>query len=352
MTKRVIIHAPSVHTGGGRVLLCALLKCALVDINFFFNINSKIEGNLHADSKHELKYFSSTLFSRFFSEISLFRLTKKKDVVICFGNLPPLLKPKGQVFIFVQNKLLVDKTSLSPFPFRVKVSIQVQRIIFKFLLKRSYHLIVQSQAMYDLMFTHQSFPELKRIHLLPLVPFNLIPKNIDSVKSINIGIKKFIYVASGDAHKNHLRLLKAWELLAKDGLYPHLILTLDEKSDVRLLDVINELRLRLGILIVNLGALDHERVMVAYKSADVLIFPSFVESFGLPLIEASNASLPIIASELDFVRDLVIPVQTFDPFSVVSIVRAVKRYLGVHSQKNRLLGPKEFIEKILVISNG
>ncbi len=200
---------------------------------------------------------------------------------------------------------------------------------------------------------HQSSIELDRLHLLPFVPSGLLPKNIDDVKNVNseISEKKFIYISSGDIHKNHLRLLGAWELLANESLYPKLFLTLNNKQDIELLDVINEMRSRLPVKIENLGALNHEQSIAAYKSADVLIFPSLIESFGLPLIEATNANLPIIASELDFVRDLVIPVQTFDPLSVKSIARAVKRFLGVHNQEIYLLGPQEFLEKLIAVSS-
>jgi glycosyltransferase involved in cell wall biosynthesis len=54
-----------------------------------------------------------------------------------------------------------------------------------------------------------------------------------------------------------------------------------------------------------------------------------MESFGLPLIEARQAGLPILASELDYVRDIVDPEESFDPFSARSIVRAVTRFMGV-----------------------
>ena len=352
MTGKVIVHAPSIHIGGGRVLLSALLQCMPVGRKCFFHINENMEGDSCFDSTHELKSFGSGLFARVLSEISLLKQAKTEDLVICFGSLPPFLWPKGRIFIFVQNKLAVDKTSLSTFPLRVRASIQIQRFLFNLLLKKDHHLIVQSQTMYELIVAHQSNIELTRIHLLPLVPTALIPKRFDVAKDVGIDIneKKFIYIASGDTHKNHLRLLKAWELLAKDGFYPKLLLTLNDKKDIGLLGEINEMRLRFPVKIDNLGVLDHEQVIAVYMSADALIFPSLTESFGLPLLEASNANLPIIASESDFVRDLVVPVQSFDPYSITSIARAIKRFLGAHNQESHLLGPQEFLEKIIAIS--
>ncbi len=352
MAGRIFIHAPSVHTGGGRVLLSALLASIPAGRRCVFHINSNMDFELHADSKHELKFFGSGLYARVLSEISLLKQVEMKDLVICFGSLPPFFWLKGRIFIFVQNKSVVDKSSLSLFPFRIRFSIQIQRIIFNLLLRKSHHLVVQSQAMYELVKAHQSTGELERLHLLPLVPIGLLPGKLDYPNNISVALseKKFIYVASGEAHKNHLRLLSAWESLAKDGFYPKLLLTLSDEKDAGLLNEINRMRLRSSINIENLGALNHEQVMASYKLVDVLIFPSLTESFGLPLIEASNANLPIIASELDFVRDVVIPTQTFNPLSITSIARAVKRHLGVDSLESHLLGPEEFFEKIIAIS--
>jgi glycosyltransferase involved in cell wall biosynthesis len=353
LAERVIVHAPSVHTGGGKVLLNALLECTKVGRKCIFHINHNMEHELHVDLKHELKFFGSGSIARVLSEISLLRQVKKEDVVICFGSLPPLFSIKGRIFIFVQNKLVVDKSPLSSFPFWMRFSIQIQRTIFNLFLKGNHHVVVQSQSMYKLMMAHQLNIESERIHLLPLAPLGLVSKRFERICNIVIDVseKKFIYVASGEAHKNHLRLISAWETLAKDGLYPKLLLTLNVEKDAGLLNEINKIRTRCPVNIENLGPLTHEQVMATYRLADALVFPSLIESFGLPLIEASHANLPIIASELDFVRDVVMPAQTFDPSSITSIARAVKRYLEVARFEAHLLAPEEFLEKIIGVAN-
>jgi glycosyltransferase involved in cell wall biosynthesis len=76
----------------------------------------------------------------------------------------------------------------------------------------------------------------------------------------------------------------------------------------------------------------------------VLIYPSQLESFGLPLVEAVSLGLDVIASELDYVRDVVYPVQTFDPTSALSIARAVKRYCGLTDPAFQLNSPAEFLK--------
>lgn len=84
-----------------------------------------------------------------------------------------------------------------------------------------------------------------------------------------------------------------------------------------------------------------------YEHAKALIYPSTFESFGLPLIEARHAGLTVLAPELDYVRDILDPEQTFDPDSPISIARAVKRFMAVDEQKSPLIDSSEFLNKIL-----
>ena len=54
-----------------------------------------------------------------------------------------------------------------------------------------------------------------------------------------------------------------------------------------------------------------------------------MKSFILQLFEAVEHQLIILASELDYVRDNIDPIQSFDPNSTISISRAVKRFLEI-----------------------
>ena len=84
-----------------------------------------------------------------------------------------------------------------------------------------------------------------------------------------------------------------------------------------------------------------------YNQAGALIYPSTLESFGLPLIEARQANFPVLASEFDYVRDELDPDQSFDPSSEVSIARAVKRFMGLNESGLPLVDAKAFFSHIL-----
>lgn len=52
------------------------------------------------------------------------------------------------------------------------------------------------------------------------------------------------------------------------------------------------------------GVMPHEKLLEYYKSSKGLLFPSSIESLGLPLLEAARFGLPIIASDLDYVKEV------------------------------------------------
>ena len=125
-----------------------------------------------------------------------------------------------------------------------------------------------------------------------------------------------------------------------------LVLTVGPENE-RLLAQIEHLSSTSNIRIDNLGRLPREQVLDLYKRSRALIFTSTSESFGLLLLEADACGLPIVASELDFVRDVVNPVETFDAGSAVSISRAVRRFLGCQEVPASVMTASEFVERIL-----
>jgi glycosyltransferase involved in cell wall biosynthesis len=156
----------------------------------------------------------------------------------------------------------------------------------------------------------------------------------------------FVYVADGEAHKNHTRLLQAWRLLAQQGLRPRLALTLGAR-DQPLLDALQALQRECAVEIHNLGQMPHAQVLQLYQRARALIFPSLTESFGLPLLEARQLGLPILAPELDYVRDVCEPAETFDPHSARSIARAVQRFVKQPEARLEILTAADFWQAFL-----
>ena len=315
-----VLYAPNVHTGGGLVLLQGLLATWPADGPHTAILDARARALLQVPGEVRVHWVHATVASRLAAERTLQAACGSSDTVLCFHGLPPLLRCAARVVVFQQNRNLLGLNPLSDFTARTGVRIAFERFISRRLRHRVAEYIVQTPTMARQL-AHWYGAGCPRIRVLPFIDhWPSRPPGLDVTFD-------FVYVADGEAMKNHGRLLEAWQLLAVQGSRPSLALTLGPR-DAALAAHIDALRVKFALNIVNLGHMPRNNVLKLYAQSRALIFPSISESFGLPLIEARHLGLPIVAAELDYVRDVCTPVQTFDPLSATSIARAVQRFLG------------------------
>ncbi len=340
----------NVHVGGGCTLLLPLLEAITSEYSVVVLVDQRLLLPPNLPANLTIKRVPPTLRGRWQSERWLKQVVSEHDTVLCFGNLPPLNALKGRVMVFVQNRFLIEQVSLSSFPLKVRIRLWIERLWLVRFANHADDFIVQTPSMRTLLAAKLDISE-SAILVWPFVaaqlPHGQKPSKtgLDHVATTDDKFD-FIYPASGDPHKNHRRLIEAWSVLAKDGLFPSLCITLDTVKYPVLWTWIDAQTKRLGLNITNLGFLPHDEILMQYHHAKALIYPSLLESFGLPLMEAEEAGLAVVAAELDYVRDILNPVQVFDPLSPLSIARAVRRFLGKPGSELALLTAKEFLERV------
>jgi glycosyltransferase involved in cell wall biosynthesis len=341
--SRFFIHATNIHQGGGRSLLSSLLSVANPFTVFLLDNRMVLPENI-LENLNILRVKPS-IFKRLAAEYWLFKNVTDIDKVLCFGNLPPLFRLRGKTIVFIQNRFLVECVTLNHFSIKSRIRLTIERLWLNIRMMNVDEFIVQTPTMKRLLDikTRGNVP----VRVLPFVTKSNRYKNDNLRLNHHIGSSyNFLYVASGEQHKNHINLIEAWCLLAEDGLFPSLCLTLDEDFFVDLCGFIRYMKDRHGLHVFNAGLLSHDQTLSLYGKSDAIIYPSKFESFGLPLIEAMQAGLPVLASELDFVRDVLDPDQSFDPDSAHSIMRAVKRFLGSTKNPLELSDPTEFLNSV------
>ena len=348
-SKKILFVAPNIHTGGGLVLLKALLADPALASSgiFILDYRAKVELIPLVEGSDVL-WVKKGVFARLKAELYARKREFDCDKTFCFHNLPTLLT-KRKVNVFLQNRLLINDTSISRFSVITQIRIQLERYLLKKFLRHIENVYVQTNSMKKEFYVWLNARKQKHSYNLNAVVTPFIADETKSIEVTNDGNSKydFVYVSDGQPHKNHMNLLEAWRILASWGIKPRLAITLSERDTLlktELFKLINENEL----FIDDLGTITHQEVFELYNAAGALIFPSKLESFGLPLIEATRCGLPIVAPELDYVRDVCVPAQTFNPESAISIARAVERFLGYKNRRSEFIQTKQFINQYLL----
>ena len=135
----------------------------------------------------------------------------------------------------------------------------------------------------------------------------------------------FLMVGTIAPHKNHAQALDAMELLWKEGGDASLLIVgkVGWQADALLARV--SAHPELGRRLFVFHDLDDVSLAHAYGRAHALIAASFVEGFGLPLVEALGRGLPVIASDIPVFREIVGDAVAFfplgDPAALASELR-------------------------------
>lgn len=309
----VLIDALYINKGGGAVLLQYLIEKILASANghnFFFLLDPRFDKPASLTTNY-------TVIPNKLSERKNFYNANKNNYtkVLCFANTPPPLRLKAAVFTYFHNQKLLEAPG-QKFK-RMFWSQYIKYLFVKRFNKNTDYYIVQTPHMVQMLVG----VGLKDTAHCLTIPF------YDTDKYLSGGLpfeerrkNEFVFISNPSPQKNYPALLDAWEHLLSKGHKPRLHVTIDNTAP-GILDRVDMLN-KMGADIVNHVYTDPREL---YFNCPYLIFPSIMESFGLPLIEAAESGMKILASDLPFVYDVVTPSLTFDQRKPAAIAAAVIR---------------------------
>jgi glycosyltransferase involved in cell wall biosynthesis len=130
-------------------------------------------------------------------------------------------------------------------------------------------------------------------------------------------------VGSDHTRKNLVNVLKSLEILQQEGL-PFEFWKVGSDFTAEQKDTIQNLKLE-GV-VRYLGRPDRSILIELYNAADVLVFPSLFEGFGMPLLEAMACGTPVVTSNVSAMPEVVgDDGMLVDPNSPQSIAEAIIR---------------------------
>jgi glycosyltransferase involved in cell wall biosynthesis len=137
-----------------------------------------------------------------------------------------------------------------------------------------------------------------------------------------------LFVGSIEERKNLRRLLQAYAWLRQRGEERPLAIVGPRKwKYAHILQTVEELGI--GDQVIFTGYVPEEDLPTLYSGADLFVFPSLYEGFGLPPLEAMACGTPVVCSNTSSLPEVVGDAAiTVDPYDVKALADAMHRVLS------------------------
>lgn len=277
------------------------------DMSFYFFIGYKRNQNNEQRSNINFIYYpTGTNFNRFFFDIfgikKFERLNNLRfDNLISFQNNGISCRCSRDQLIYFHNPIAFSTNKIPLENFRTIFLKFFYVLYFKFMLRSNYKIFVQLEFVKkDL----QTFGVKNKIYVIPprLKALDIGKKNLKKRDEFNL-----IYPATPYKYKNHKILFEAMHILktisSANHKKIHLYLTaMDEDSTFTFSKLVEIYGLQGDVTL--LGRIPNFELITLYENCDCLVFPSLLETYGIPLYDAAVAGIPIIAADLPYAKDV------------------------------------------------
>ena len=151
----------------------------------------------------------------------------------------------------------------------------------------------------------------------------------DEVRERPLSERYFVVLSTIEPRKNHWLLLHVWRRLVErlGEKAPRLVVIGQRGWECEnVLDLLERSHLLRGFVIEKRRCSDAD-LENYLRHAEALLFPSFAEGYGLPLVEALSLGVPVIASDLPVFREIADDIPEYlDPLDGTGWLNCVESY--------------------------
>ncbi len=302
------------------------------DIN---NLKKEFPG---FEEKSFIKLNSKNKFIRLGIEFP--RIIKKYGFDFAHFNyiLPLFLNKKCKYINTLHDVLFLDFPHYFSWMYRVK-----NKLLFKNSARRSDILLTVSKYSKEKISAHFDIPK-QKIDITPNAVNKIFNDDIDKNKSKKIVEEKFnltkyiLFVSRIEPRKNHLALVNAFLNLE---LYKRgYTLVFSGKKEGNQKDLENRIELlksKDSNAFLHIYNLSEKDVVHFYNAAEICVFPSYCEGFGIPPLESASLRTPTICSnqtamsDFDFFQE-----KHFNPYQNDELERAIEAALNSEEEHRKL----------------
>jgi glycosyltransferase involved in cell wall biosynthesis len=330
MKKNFIIYAPAINskTGGAHSILENFLNSidsqSITDSNWFFIGNSEYKTICaQANINYQQLNLNKKWFLRITYDFLIFKMKYLKNqppsIVISMQNTTPFCRKCDTTLTYIHQAI----------PFISNFSPSLIKNLKLFLIKYFYlffikagisntraYFIVQSEWLKILCVSKLNQSQDRFLIHRPL------PTDIDlnQFKNKKTNKNTFFYPSLFQQYKNHHLLIEAFIQLANNNPQENYVLEL----------TIDDLLISIphNLIIKYYGFISRSETLQKINNAMAVIYPSTIESYGMPIAESLYLNTPVLASDLPYARELMGEKGVyFDPNKAQSIKVAIENFL-------------------------
>ncbi|MEK7122961.1 MAG: glycosyltransferase family 1 protein [Patescibacteria group bacterium] len=181
-----------------------------------------------------------------------------------------------------------------------------------------------------------------RVTAVPLAAIQPPELSSDQILSIrkkyNVSRPYLVFVSRIDSRKNVDGVISAFELLKEKGVYDGDLLLVGplgyDGADI----VARSEKSRHAVSIRHVGWISEREKFALLSAADVFVFPSHYEGFGMVVLEAQSVGVPVVCSQTTSMPEVAGDAAVFvDPLKSESIAEGIMRVLDDEEYRHTLI---------------
>jgi glycosyltransferase involved in cell wall biosynthesis len=326
-------------TGVGKYMLNLIDQLCIINNNISFSIYSNKEILCKFKSDRVKVIYDSTWSAKIkpmvWSKLFLYRLINrdKPNIYLSGDGFVPLLINKVKIVSVVHdvNSIIAPETMS-------RLRMLTDKLFFKTDIKKADVVISNSEGTADKL--KQYYGISTDVVINPIIDDWYKKLDEGDVKrhlpAMGLAFPYILTVATREPRKNLDKTINAFLSIKKSGFLPsHKLVLVGSKGWKS--DTIDELTSKNEDIIVQLGYTADEMMPYLYNGADVFVFPSIYEGFGMPVREALLCDVPVITSDLPELREASYGKAIYiNPQNDEEFKRAIVK--AVSTKHNNLLG--------------
>ncbi len=167
---------------------------------------------------------------------------------------------------------------------------------------------------------------------------NQVVGNLDKSVNYNFSCPYLLFVSTLEPRKNIVTLINGFNYLKQKYKIEHNLVLIGQKGwhYQPILKAIASSPW--SNCIYHLDYLPDEVVALFYTKADVFVYPSYYEGFGLPVLEAMTLGAPVVTSNTSSLPEVVGDAALLvDPNDVISLAEVILRVISDRTLRNELI---------------